>query len=129
MKKPVGIIIVIVMNALKLAITLLPLLLCAIISALPETNELRQGFEMGLGGTITAGVLGEMFGRTAIYAAVMIVLFVGIFQRNFVLTLVTLILHALLSINSIFGFIWAVAMLLIVVLSKKNRAYLKKLEG
>ena len=99
MKKPAGIIIVIVMNALKLVATLIPMLVLMAVAAMPETNEFKQGFEIGIGGSLDAGMLGEIVGRTTIYVLIMVLLFVAIFKRSYALTLGMLILQTLMNMN------------------------------
>lgn len=125
MKKPAGIIIVIVMNALKLVATLIPMLVLMAVAAMPETNEFRQGFEIGIGGSLDAGMLGEIVGRTTIYVLIMVLLFVAIFKRSYALTLGMLILQTLMSVRAPLGFVWSAIMLLIVLIGKRNRMYLK----
>lgn len=125
MKKPAGIIIVIVMNALKLVATLIPMLVLMAVAAMPETNEFKQGFEIGIGGSLDAGMLGEIVGRTTIYVLIMVLLFVAIFKRSYALTLGMLILQTLMSVRAPLGFVWSAIMLLIVLIGKRNKMYLK----
>ena len=125
MKKPAGIIIVIVMNALKLVATLIPMLVLMAVAAMPETNEFKQAFEIGIGGSLAARPLGEIVGRTTMYVLIMVLLFVAIFKRSYALTLGMLILQTLMSVRAPLGFVWSAIMLLIVLIGKRNRMYLK----
>lgn len=127
MKKPVGIIIILIMNSLKLLITLLPVIMLMVVTALPEGNEFRQGFEIGIGGSLDARTVGELMGRTAISIFAMIALYVIIYKRKYALTIGILVLQLLLALSAPVSLLWVAIMLLILLVSKKSKLYFQSM--
>lgn len=124
-KKPIGIIIVTLMDLLRLVITWIPTVALMVVAMMPESNEFRQGVESSMGVSIDAEILGIFVGNVLFITVLMIALCVAIFKRKFVLTIVMIVLQILFSLRTSIGLIWAIIMLLIVLIGKKNRQYLK----
>ena len=125
MKKPIGFIVVIIINILKMAVTVLPALMLTGVTFLSEGNAFRQGVESGLGGSITAELLGELWGQALLAEVVMAALIIVICKRKYVAVIALLVVQILWAVSAPLGLMLAVIMLLIVLLDKGCKEYLK----
>lgn len=115
----------IVMNIFSILVSMLPLAIMLLVVALPESSEFRQGFEIGIGGSMDAYMLGQMFGRTAMQIGLIVILLVAILSRKYKLTVGILILKVVAALSSPLDLIWAVIMLLIVLINRNCKQYIK----
>lgn len=112
-----------IMNALKLAITLIPVVFLIVVAAMPESNEFKQGVEMLIADSFYVRVLG--MGRRVLSLGAMVTLFMAINDRDYALSVGMLIMQIALSVMNPIEFIWTISMLLIILLGHENREYLK----
>jgi len=129
MKKPIGITIVLIMNAIGLVASLIPIGLCIIIAAVPESNEFKQGVDVLLEDPFNKKMIVRLLGHRVLLLKSIIILFITIKVRSYAWSVGILIMQIILSITSPLGSLWAIAMLLILLLSNEEKKYFEKTQS
>lgn len=131
MKKPTGIYVIYVLNALHLFFQVLPVLLLLFIAAIPD-GGFREGFLRGAGMegfSITAETAGEVIGSVCVPVIVDIIIFVALTKRKFVLLLVMMIVQCIAGITACGSIVLSVIMVILAFAVGSNRRYLQNKVG
>lgn len=133
MKPPKIIKIILVLTCLRLAILLLTLSTAIILVNIEPTSETIIGFKAGFlnaifgsyYGSITSEQWGYLFGYYFIPIILIISNILFLARPNFWGLIVVLILQSIIGLSNIIGFIYSLTILLIVLLNKDAKTYLK----
>lgn len=128
MKKPAGVIGLLVLNYIKLGVGILFILAIIITYKMPVESAYRQGFFSAYTGgmqEMTPELVAQLIGTLSFPLILTIVTLIGIYNRKYVLAIVFICLQIASGITKPPSIILSAIMLLIVLISKPTKDYLK----